>query len=399
MGRAEFVALIAMMFATIAFSIDSMLPALPDIGAELSPGNVHRASLVLTSFALGLGIGTLLAGPLSDAFGRRNVLFFGSGLYIVFSGVAWASSSLEVMLLARVFQGLGAAGPRVVAIAIVRDLFAGREMARIVSFVMIIFTIVPAFAPAMGDLIIRGSGWRAIFVAFVLFSLITVVWMAIRMPETLAREDRRPMRLRLLWEAAGEIFSHADVRISILVQSLAMGILFLTLMMIQTIYAVEFDRAESFPYWFGGIALMAGTASILNAVLVVRYGMKRMVVLTLGAQIVVTGVALTLHVNGTAVGYTFAMFLFWQFCIFFQAGLTLGNLNAIAMEPLGHIAGLAASIIGALSAVLGAIMASISAQYFEATMTNLLANILIMVALGFFLMLTMRRDRSRQELA
>ena len=163
MGRAEFIALIAMMFATIAFSTDAMLPALPQIAADLAPDTPERVPLILTSFILGLGLGTFVTGPLSDAFGRKNVVYGGAALYILGTLVAWASQSLEIMLAARVVQGLGAAGPRVVSLAIIRDLFAGRQMAKIMSFVMMIFVIVPALAPALGAVIIGFTDWRGIF--------------------------------------------------------------------------------------------------------------------------------------------------------------------------------------------------------------------------------------------
>ena len=140
----------AMMFATIAFSIDSMLPALPEIGAELSPHDVNRAQLILTSFVAGIGIGTFFVGPLSDAFGRKNVIVAGSAIYIAAAAVAWASNTLEVVLAARMVQGLGCAAPRIVALAIMRDIYSGRIMARMMSIAMTIFTIFPAFAPLIG---------------------------------------------------------------------------------------------------------------------------------------------------------------------------------------------------------------------------------------------------------
>ena len=387
MSRTEFVALIAMLFATIAFSIDALLPALPIIGAELSPTTPGRASLILTSFVFGMGIGTFISGPLADAFGRKPVIYVGVGLYIVSAAVAWASSSVEVMLIARVFQGLGASGPRIVSVAIVRDRFAGREMAKIVSIVMMIFTLVPAVAPLVGSVIIAGFGWRAIFMAFILFSLTTALWFGARLPETLAPQNRRPLRPHLIWEALKEIFSHPSVRISILVQSLALAMLFSMLMLVQPIYYEIYDRAESFPYWFGAVGLFAGSASLLNAMLVGRYGMRRLVTITLGIQVILSFTMFYFDLGGMAEPYGFAAFVMFQTALFFQAGLTLGNLNAIAMEPVGHIAGIAASVISAISTVLAAAIASPVGLLFDGTIRPLVIAMLIMATMGFALML------------
>ncbi|MGB7243112.1 MAG: multidrug effflux MFS transporter [Sulfitobacter sp.] len=389
MGRNEFIALMAMMFATIAFSIDAMLPALPMIAAELTPQDPTRASWILTSFVLGMGLGTFVTGPLSDALGRKTVVLAGSGLYIIAAGVAWLSSSLEVMLAARLVQGLGAAGPRVVSLAIVRDLFAGREMARIMSVVMMIFTIVPAVAPAMGVAIISFSGWHGIFVSFMIFSAITVLWLGFRLPETLPKENRRALSYSLLFNALREIFSHPTVRLSIMVQTLAMAMLFSILVMIQPIYEIAFDRLESFPFWFGGIALVAGSSGLLNAVLVVRIGMRRLVTTAMAVQFGLSWVLIL--VIGAYGPLPFAVFLFWQFVAFFQAGLTVGNLNAIAMEPMGHIAGMAASVIGSVSTVLAAIIASVVGQYFDGTPIPLIITVLVLSGTSFWLMVYMAR--------
>ncbi len=396
MSRPEFVALIAMMFATIAFSIDAMLPALPEIGAQLSPDNVNRAQMILTAFVLGMGAGTFVTGPLSDSFGRKPVILAGSLVYITAAFVAWSSTTLEVVLAARLVQGLGAAGPRVVAMAVVRDLFAGREMARMVSVAMMIFTIFPAFAPLMGSGIIALTGWRGIFLAFILFSLISTLWMALRLPETLPRENRRPFRTPLLLAAVGEMARHPTVRLSILVQMLSLGMLFTTILMIQPIYDVVFDRAERFPLYFGVIALLSGSASLLNAGIVVRIGMRRIVTWSLGAQILLSGVLLILTQVPLADGPYFAVFLVWQTCVFFMAGTTIGNLNAIAMEPMGHIAGMAASVMGALSTVGAALLSAPVGLLFDGTLRPLAGGVVIMAIAGFVLMLQMGRVEARQ---
>ena len=182
-----------MLFATIAFSIDAMLPALPVIAAELSPLATNRAQLILSAFVFGMGAGTLFAGPISDAIGRKPTIAGGMLLYIAGAVMAHYAGSLEVLLIARVIQGLGAAGPRIAGLALTRDLYEGREMARVMSFVMTVFMIVPAVAPAIGAGIIAFAGWRGVFLAFVIFGLVALTWVSVRQPETLAPAHRRPL--------------------------------------------------------------------------------------------------------------------------------------------------------------------------------------------------------------
>ncbi|HBS51145.1 MAG TPA: multidrug MFS transporter [Rhodobacteraceae bacterium] len=395
MHRVEFVALVAMMFATIAFSIDAMLPALPEIGRELAPEDINRAQLILTSFVLGMGLGTFFTGPLSDTFGRKPAILAGSVVYIAAAATAWASSTLEVVLAARIVQGIGAAAPRVVAMAVIRDLYVGRQMAQLVSIVMMIFTIFPAVAPMIGMGIIALSGWRAIFLAFVLFSLITVVWMGLRLPESLPPENRRPFRGAALWGAVKEMLTHPTVRLSILVQALCLGALFTMLTMVQPVYDVLYGRAESFPFWFAGVALVAGSASLLNALLVVRLGMRRMVTWALGAQIGLSGTMLILSQTPVTPDAGFALFLVWQTTVFFMAGLTLGNLNAIAMEPMGHIAGMAASVIGSIATVSAAAIAAPVGLMFDGSLLPLAGGIFVLCCLAFGLMLYMGRIEDR----
>ena len=381
MSRPEFVALIAMMFAIIAFSTDAMLPALPEIGAELSPLDMTKVPLIVTAFILGMGMGTFVTGPLSDAFGRKNIIYLGSAIYISGAVVAWLSQSLEVMLIARVVQGVGAAGP----------LYSGRQMAKIMSFVMMIFVVVPAFAPAMGAVIIALSDWRGVFLSFIVFSATCVVWAMLRLPETLPKPKRRPLQIGLLWNAVKEIFSNPMVCLSITVQTLVMGFLFSTLMLVQPIYDQVYDRAESFPFWFGVAALISGTSSLLNALLVVRLGMQRIVILALGLQIVLSGLMLGLGLGDLPEPYGFVFFLMWQASLFFQVGLVMGNLNALAMEPLGHIAGMAASVIGAVSTVMAAMLASPIGLMFNGTITPLIGAVLTLATLAFALMLLLAR--------
>lgn len=394
MGRKEFVALLAMMMASVAFSIDAMLPAMPQIARELSPDNPQQAPLILSMFLLGLGVGTFFTGPISDAFGRKRVVLVFSGIFMIGAAIAWASVSLEMVLFGRVLQGLGAAGPRIVANAIVRDRYSGRQMAQILSIVMMIFVLVPAVAPMLGALIIAWSGWRSIFVAFICFALVYSLWLAVRMPETLAPSNRRPMRLHLMGSAVTEMLRHPVACLAILVQMFVSAMLFLTLMLVQPIYDIVYGRADQFAFWFFGIAIIAGTASLLNALIVVRFGMHRLVTLALAAQIILSGSFSLLDLGSGAYGFYF--FLFWQTYIFFQTGLTIGNLNALAMEPMGHIAGMAASVIGAIATVGAVLISAPIGTYFAGDARLLAGAVLVLASISFTLMLLMGRAARAQ---
>ncbi len=397
MSRTEFVALIAMMFASIAFAIDSMLPALPQIAAELVPLSPEKAPLILSAFLIGMGLGTFFSGPLSDAFGRKKVILFGALLYMLAATVAWASTSIEMMLIARVVQGLGASGPRVVALAVIRDRFAGRQMAQIVSIVMMIFTLFPAVAPLLGTFIIAFVGWRGILLSFVAFAAIFTLWMLLRLPETLAPENRRPMKMFLMVAAVGEMLGHPVVRLAIVVQTLIMTMMFLTLMLVQPIFDQIYGRAADFPYWFFVVALIAGSASLLNALLVVRFGMQRLITMALAIQIAISFVYVVGDLGGGKNGFIF--FVIWQTCMFAQAGLTIGNLNALAMEPMGHIAGMAASVTGAIATVGSALISALLGTVLGGDERLLFLAALALAVLGFCGMMMLSRAERRMAVA
>ena len=373
-SRNEFIALLALLFATIAISIDAMLPALPQIALDLSPEDPNKAQLVITSFVLGMGLGTLFAGPLSDAFGRKTTILAGFVLYILAALACWAAPSLETLLIARVVQGIGAAAPRTVSIALVRDMFKGREMAQIMSFAMMIFTLVPAVAPLMGQGVIALAGWQAIFVAYVAFALLVMGWFTLRQPETLPREARRPLSWQALVAASREVLSHRVVQISIAAQALTLGMLFATLSSMEGIFSDLFRRGDSFPLWFGVIAMASMIGSILNARLVMRLGMRRMVTVTYGALL-----ALTLAYLGLLAvmpeGSGFALHILWSVVLFAVMGLTLGNLNALAMEPVGHVAGMAASVTSAIATVVSVVLAVPVGLMFDGTQVPLLLGV------------------------
>lgn len=383
----EFIAMLAMIFAVIAFSIDSMLPALPEIAAALTPDNANRAQLVLTSFVGGLGVGLLVGGPLSDALGRKPVIIAGFALYALAAVAAIFADSLELLLVARFVQGLGAAAPRIVALAMVRDLYQGREMARITSFVMMIFILVPAVAPSIGAVIIHFVGWRGVFGSFVVMALIGSLWLHLRRAETLPPAARRPLSLAGLAASAREVMGDRQVQLVTLVMTLGFGQMFALLSSAQQLFVETYDKGSEFPLWFAGMALLSGTGTVLNARYVVRLGMRRIVVAAYWMQVVVSGVMVVLVFGGLLPeALRFPAFFFWAVSVFFMAGVTFGNLNAMALQRKGHVAGMAASVVGAVSTLGAVLIAAPVGQLYDGTVRPILLATLVCSAAAALLM-------------
>ena len=386
LSRVEFISLLAMLTATIAISIDAMLPAIPDIGSELSPEDTNQAQLVVAAFLVGLGLGTFFTGPLSDAYGRRRVTVAGSVLFILASFWGVLSGSLEALLLARFFQGLGAAGPRVAAMAIIRDLYSGRQMAQTISYVVFVFNLVPILAPSLGWLVAYLFGWRAIFVLFAVFSVISVIWLLGRQPETLLEENRRPFRIGKLIEGTKAVFSNRHVVLAMMAQALIFSALFATLMTSQQVFDVALGRGDTFPLWFGLMGLLAAGGNLINAQLVVRLGMRRVALNALLAQACVTLLFLLIQLTGALEGNAFFAAAFIWFCsVFFLASFGIGNMSALALEPMGKMAGLAASIVTAIATILSVLVAVPIGQAFDGTMVPVTLGVLAVVFLAILL--------------
>ncbi len=354
LSTGEFVIIIALNFSLIAFSIDAILPALPDIASELIPSSPNKTQFIISSFLVGMGIATLFAGPLSDSFGRKKIICIGGTIFLFGTIIAGTANTLEVVLIGRFIQGLGVAGPRVAALAIVRDLYAGRKMAQIMSISMIFFTFVPAVAPMIGALILINFGWRSIFTGFIIFLIIAVGWLLLRQPETLVKNDRVSFAFSRIYKSLIDCFTNKIFVISTILQTLTFSILFASISTIQQVFDISYDKASSFPYWFGLIALISGSGSFINSYLVVKMGMRRLISV---GFVIGTGASLCLILFNLFYLIPFSLYFVWQLCVFFMIGLIIGNLNALAMQPMGHIAGLAASIIGSASTIFGVLIA------------------------------------------
>ena len=382
-STAEFVAIMAMLVATVAISIDGMLPALSIIADELTPLRPNNAQMILSFFVAGMAAGTLIVGPLSDSFGRKPIIYYGASLYIFSSAVCVLSPSLEVILISRFLQGVGASAPRVVAQALVRDFYKGREMARISSFIMIIFALVPAIAPLLGSFVMLAFNWRFIFLMFIAFVAVSTMWMAFRIDESVTKEKRIEFNLKQVVLAFKEVLSNQMILTSIITLVFAYGILFIGIFLIQPVFEQVFNRAATFPYWFATIALLAASSSYVNARLVRKLGMRMLTSIAFRAQVCFSALVFLVYWLGYFEGqFGFFCFLFWMFSIFFQAGLTMGNLTALAMEPVGHIAGTAASLVSAIATIGSVLLAAIVGQFFDGTPAAMIAGVALFATLG-----------------
>lgn len=383
LSTGEFVIIVALNFSLIAFSIDALLPALPDIASELVPFSPNKTQFIISSFLLGMGIATLFTGPLSDSFGRKKIIFVGGIIFLFGTVLASIANNLEIVLLGRFIQGLGVAGPRVVTLAIVRDLYAGRRMAQIMSISMIFFTFVPAVAPMIGALLLLNFGWRSIFTGFIVFLIIAVGWLLLRQPETLMIKNRVSFTFTRIYNSFLDCFSNKVFVISTILQTLTFSILFASISTIQQIFDITYDKALSFPYWFGLIALISGSGSFINSYLVVQMGMRKLINL---GFIIGIGSSLLLILVNIFYLIPFPLYFVWQLSVFFMIGLIIGNLNAMAMQPMGHIAGLAASIIGSASTIFGVVIAIPIGLSFKNTPDPLIIGILCLSSLSFLIL-------------
>ncbi|MGD8402599.1 MAG: multidrug effflux MFS transporter [Anaerolineales bacterium] len=377
----EFVVVISLMMSLTALSIDTMMPALPQIGVELSIQNTNDRQLIISMIFLGLAVGQLFFGPLSDRTGRKPAIYAGYSIYIIGSLLAVFAVSFPMMLAGRLLQGVGISAPRAITMALVRDRYAGRMMARVMSFVMTVFILVPMLAPSLGQAIMGFSGWRGIFVSFIMVALTTLIWFAIRMPETLAPEDRAPFSLRHILDATFVIVKNRTALGYTVSTGLVGGTFLGYLSSAQQIFQEQYALGELFPILFGIISLSIGLASFLNARLVMRFGMRFLVLWSLRIILVLATVALivTLLTAGQPpLWFLMAYFMLTFFCI----GILFGNQNALAMDPLGHLAGIGAAVVGSLSTLIQMPLGTIIGQNYNNTIFPLVMGIAILTGLS-----------------
>jgi DHA1 family bicyclomycin/chloramphenicol resistance-like MFS transporter len=377
----EFVILVSLMMALTALSIDAMLPALAQIGSELQVQNANDRQLVISMIFLGLAVGQLFFGPLSDSTGRKPAIYAGLVLFMFGSLLSMFAVNFAMMLTGRLLQGVGVSAPRAVTLALVRDQFAGRGMARVMSFVMTVFILVPMLAPSMGQAILSFSGWRTIFGSFLLLAAIVLVWFALRQPETLAPENRAPFTGRRIMNTAREILGNRLALGYTVTAGLVSGAFIGYLNSAQQIFQEQYELGTLFPIYFGVIASSIGLASLLNSRLVMQLGMRFLVSGSLLIIFFLSVVAL-----GVAAFFAgqppFWIFMVYLMLSFFCVGVLFGNLNALAMEPLGHIAGIGAAVVGALSTLISVLLGTVIGQSYNGTILPLVIGLGVLAGLS-----------------
>lgn len=364
----EFVAMMAALMALTALSVDIMLPALPQIRADFGLANANEQQLVITAYVVGFALGQFFHGPLSDGFGRRTVLLLGLGAYALASFACLVAGSFEVLLLARLVQGLANAAPRVVAVAVVRDIYGGRRMAEVMSFVMMVFIIAPVIAPSLGGAFLFFGTWHLIFAFLCAIGMLCLIWMAVRLPETRPRESRDSISVGWVAGAFGQAIANRQT----LGYTVATGIVFGSLMgyinSAQQIFVDIYGLGRIFPVVFGACAAALAFASFVNSRLVGRLGMRRVSHAAL-LGFVASGVlhALLAATIGVPIGLFVGLLSASLFCF----GLMMPNFNALAMEPMGRIAGTASSFVGAVTTALGAGLGLWIGQGYDGTIVPL----------------------------
>lgn len=366
--RWEFIALAAALMALNALAIDIMLPGLQQIGASLGVENENHRQYVISAYLVGFGLAQLFFGPLSDRFGRRIPLIVGLAIYVAAAFGSGFAPSFTILLALRFVQGLGAAATRVITISIVRDVFGGRAMAEVMSLVFMVFMVIPVVAPGLGQLIMLFSEWHMIFVLMACIAFCIAAWATIRLPETLHPEYRRDFTVRVIADGFRIALTNRMALCYMLATTAVFGALFGFINSAQQVYVGIYGLGVWFPLLFAAIAGMMALSSFVNARLVGRFGMRKLSHGALVGFIAVTSIWFIASLFGQLPLYVFVP-LFGMAML--QFGWIGSNFNAIAMEPLGHLAGTASSVQGFMQTFGGAMIGAAIGQSFDGTTTPL----------------------------
>lgn len=361
-GFIEFITLMALISSLVALSIDAMLPALSEIGLELKASEPHQAQLIISMLILGMSIGQLVFGPMADALGRKLTIQTGLVFFSLGSILCLFANSMSMMIAGRILQGFGVAGPRIASLALIRDKYQGDAMARVMSFIMMVFILVPMIAPLIGQGILWLADWRSIFVFILGIGVIVSIWLGIRQEETLVIEKRRSFSWKNLIAASWFVLSHRQVMGYTLGAGFLFGAFLTYLSSSQTIFQHIYQVGSMFPLYFAILAFSIGTASFINGKLVLRLGMHRL------CQVALSGLVLIASVLCLIIGFSLTLppielFMALMMLMFFCVGILFGNINSLAMQPLIEFAGLGAAMIGSISNLIAVLIATFVGRF------------------------------------
>lgn len=392
MGRAEFIALMAFLMALNALAIDIMLPGLQEIGAALNVENENHRQYVVSAYLIGFGVAQLFYGPIADRFGRRLPMIFGLAIYIISSLAVVMVPSFETLLFLRFIQGIGSAATRVITVSIVRDVFGGRQMAEVMSLIMMVFMVIPVVAPGTGQVIMLFGDWHWIFVFMAVIAMIVGVWMYIRLPETLAREDVRPFTIKVIFDGFRIVLTDRVALCYTIASTFIFGALFGFINSAQQVYVGIYGLGVWFPVAFAGVALFMALSSFVNAKLVGRFGMRKLSHGSLLGFIAINFIWLIVQVVGPQ-PMPFFLFIGFFALAMFQFGWIGSNFNSLAMEPLGHVAGTASSVLGFMGTIGGSIIGAAIGQAFNGTALPMVAGFFVVGIIGLVFVLIGEKGR------
>ncbi len=384
-AQVEFVLLMASLMSIVALAIDALLPALEIIGLSLGTANSTDHQLLITMIFLGLGIGPLFFGPISDSWGRKPIVYLGFALFIGASLLCVYTKSLEGMIAGRILQGVALSAPRTISIAMVRDTYSGDYMARIMSFITVVFILVPVVAPAMGKLILEVHTWQAIFYVQIVFSILVSWWFWKRQPETLSQENRIPFTRHIFIDGLRELVKYKRTIGFTVISGFIVGSFLVYLSTAQQIFEKQYLLKDEFPYIFAALAISIGAATFLNGTLVLRFGMQKMVTTSLLAYFGISVLYILLF-YGQATNPDVRVLLLFFGLQFFAIGFLFGNLRALAMQPVGHIAGIGAAITGFISTMMAVPISTFIGKYVKDTALPLFIGFLICSAISIVIL-------------
>jgi DHA1 family bicyclomycin/chloramphenicol resistance-like MFS transporter len=384
-GRIEFILLIALMTSLLAFSVDTILPALAIISEELGETNPNNRQLIITSIFAGMALGQMLFGPLSDSIGRKLSIYWGMLIFIIGSIFCILATDFWWLLFGRFMQGFGASAGRIVTMAIVRDLYSGRKMASTMSFVMAVFILVPVVAPAFGQLMLAFLDWRMLFVVFVIFSAILTLWFGMRQPETLAIENRVAFSIIQISKTLLSIIKNPIILGYSIISGMIFGAFLGYLLLSQQILQQQYDLGWQFAIYFGGFALAISISAVVNGSLVERLGMHFLTKIALISCFVISSifVIISLYYLGHPPLWLLSIALV---TVLFFMGLLFGNFNALAMEPLEKSIGIGVALIGSLSLIISVIIGTIIGASYDNSVTPMLVGFALFSLLAWILM-------------